>query len=145
MIPTQLHTVWPFLLRGLHDIIKKTHPDWLPEDVFTGLRTGGATCLILWAGPRPIGFTIYHINQLPFSGKKELFVWCSWTIPLRDRLASDEVDKGIAFCFEYLCNTGRAGGATTVAALSPRKGWLKWSERIGMGFKYMHSAYRRDL
>lgn len=143
--PLQLHDAWPFVKRGLDGIIRKTHPDWVPEDIYAMVRAGQLQLVLLNQEDRRIGFTAYCFNVFPFSGKKELFVLCSWTLPLRERLPSDEVDKGIAFCFEFLCNVARAQGATCITALSPRPAWLRWSDRLRMGFKYVHSAYRREL
>lgn len=141
--PTKLHQVWPFVLPGLQAIIRKTKPSWIAEDIYSALRTGAALLLISLSAEKPIGFTITYFNEIPFSGQKEYFVWCAWTIPPAQRTAEDDVGSAVRHTFARIEAIARQGGATKVTCLSPRPGFGKWAAQFG--FKSQHTSYAKDL
>lgn len=138
-----LHFWWPFVHRGLEAVRRKTKPEWLSEDVYSALRTGSALLLMAMCGQTPVGFTISYIADIPFSGKKELFVWVAWTIPPRERHPDWPVEAAIAHNFDFLVNLARQGGASRLSCLSPRPGFAKWSAKFG--FKPTLHTYVREL
>jgi len=139
----QLHDHWPFVRRGLEAIRKKTKPEWLAEDIYSAIRQGNAMLLLAMCGPNPVGFTISYFTEVPFSNRKELFVWAAWTIPPRERLTGWPVQAAINDNFDTLVRLARAEGAFRLSCLSPRPGFGGWAKQFG--FRHYLSSYERLL
>ena len=119
--PTELHTYWPFLERGLKDIHRKVEPDWIPPDVYGALRAEAATAAIASRDHRWLGFAIYHRQERPWSHKSDLFIWCLWNIPLRERLPTDDVPEAMQRGIQYLKEVQRMMGAERMVSITSRR------------------------
>lgn len=122
---TGLHIYWPFLERGLNDIIRKTHPDWLPPDVYMALRAEAATAVIVSRGTRLLGFIVWHKQERVFSHILDIFVWAAWALPLRERLPGDDIEEAVWRGIEYLRELKLTLAAKRDIAISSRKGLCK--------------------
>lgn len=134
--PAELHVYWPFLERGLNDIHKRTHPDWLPPDVFMALRADAATAVIISRNSRLLGFIVWHKQERVFSHILDVFVWGAWALPLRERQPGDDVAEAISRGYEYLLGVKKAIGASRIIMISPRKGFQR-----KYGFKPLFTTY----
>jgi hypothetical protein len=123
-----VRAMWGWIRAGLERILRKTDPDWLPEDVWTDLMSGNAVCRVYRdAIGDDLGFVI--LQRMDYKHGSSLFVWCMagelWSV--REELVRDldEVAKSI--------------GAKTVMAKSPRKGYAR------VGFKLKEYVYEREV
>lgn len=123
--PQALHDAWDFTLRGLLTIQKKLGPkrvDWRPEDVYLSIRTGAADLYLITRGARRLGFLVIYVQLRPFSGKRELFIWAAWDLPLRERQAGDDVPEAVAKCREFIVSQMVERDCDSILTLSPRPG-----------------------
>ena len=134
--PTELHSVWPFLERGLSDIVCKIEPDWIPADVYGAIRAEVATAVIVTRAERRLGFGIWHKQERPWSHKLDIFVWAVWAIPLRERIPSDNLPEVMYRGIQYLYGVKAALGANAVIMVSSRKGFARH-----YGFKQRFITY----
>lgn len=141
--PAQLHTWWSFVRTGLETVRRKTKPEWLSEDIYSALRTGSAVLLLAMCGPNPVGFTISYVADIPFSGRKETFIWVAWTISPRDRHPDWDVEAAITNNFDTIVAMARASGVSRLSCLSPRPGFAKWASKFG--FHRTISTFIRPL
>lgn len=118
--PADLHRHWLFIERGLNDIRHKLVDlcDWLPPDVYGAIRVEAAFCIIVGRNDRELGFIIYHRQERPWSHKFDLFLWCWWMIPLRERLPADLINEGFDEGVQYLRNVQRSIGAERLIGTS---------------------------
>lgn len=116
--PADLHQYWPFLERGLNDIVRKVKPDWIPPDVYSALRAGSATVAIACRGDHQLGFVIYYRQERSWCNKADLFVWCMWNIPLRERLPDDDMPDAMKTGIDYLHDWQRAWGCERVISIT---------------------------
>ena len=123
--PSELHQWWPFIERGLFDICRKVHPDWIPPDVFGAIRADAAKACIVMRGIRALGFFIYHPQNRPWSGILDLFVWATWALPLRERLPADGMAEAIQRGIEYLHEIKRSLAAQRIIAISSRRAFTR--------------------
>lgn len=81
--PEHLQQWWlRFVRRGIETIMRKTQPDWIPEDVYTKVACGQAAIYILHYDTLPVGFIVAMIQPRMYGAKKDLVVWCGWSLPL---------------------------------------------------------------
>ena len=141
--PKDLHQVWPFVRAGLDAIARRVKPDRLIEDVYATLRAGTSFLTLGLCNGVPVGFAVSYFNDLPFSGQRELFVWCTWTLPLRERQPGWDVDGAIRQVLAELIALARQQGAKHLACISPRKAFARWAGDLG--FSLLHSTYRLQI
>lgn len=134
LAPGQLHAFWPFLKRGLLDILRKLKvaPDWIPEDVYAFVRHGDAVAYLVFHHGRYVAFMVCYLNPLPFSGQKELIAWCGWAIPVKERYPNDDQDRVWRMMFDLMRDTGRRAGAIRLATLTTRPGMAKQAAKVGL-------------
>ena len=138
--PEQLHDVWDWVrgrkasmvliddhrtfryATGIERIIAKVKPDWKPEDLYASARAGLANLYIVKRGDRKLGFFAIYRQNRPFSGRAELFLWCAYTIPIREREPDDNLDEAIRASIEFMYQHARANSCDSVVMLSTRKG-----------------------
>lgn len=83
--PVRLHQHWPFLKRGVDEVIRKSkHTRWWPEDVYAAVQSRQAAAYIVAHHEQQVGMFIVHPQVVPFSGDTELFLWIMWSLPLRE-------------------------------------------------------------
>jgi hypothetical protein len=124
--PQRIHDIWPFLRRGIEDIKRRVESDFIPEDTYWWLRQNAAQAYIVSRGERRLGFFCSYIQARPFSGKKELFLWLAWAIPLAERQPDDRVMDAVRKSVEYMHNQKRAAGCECIVALSSRRGFERY-------------------
>ena len=137
--PQRIHDIYPFLLRGMLAIKKRVPSDFQPEDVYTAIRSGGAVAYIVARGERNLGYFITYVQTRPFSGRKEYFIWLSWSIPLRDRSEGDNVPDAVEHSMEFMRQQARALGCDSIVHMSSRRGFEKF------GFHVETMTYRQWL
>jgi len=139
---TELHRYWPFLRRGLENICEKIKPapDWIPEDVYVGIRSELAVALIGSRGDRQLGFIVYHKLERPHSHLTDLFLWCWWAIPLRERIPTDNIPDCMLQGWQYLQSVKKAIGAHRIIGISSRPGVIK-----KYGFKFLFYTYTYEV
>jgi hypothetical protein len=137
--PKGLHDVWAFVKQGLDEVIKKTKPEWIAEDIYTALSTGHATLFVSFSDQKPIGYTITYFSPIAFTQQRELFIWVAWTIKPAQRTSEDDVDAAVWHNMNGLFRLAHAEKCSRITCISPRRGFAKWASKFG--FTLMHSAY----
>lgn len=133
--PKDLHQWWPIVERGIECIIRKLghqNVDFIPEDVFSGIRTGGCVLYLVQRDQRSLGFFICYPQQRPFSGRKELFLWLVWDLPLKDQRPEDDMPAVTMAVRDYLVDLALKLGCDSISALSTRRGFEKWNFKPGV-------------
>ncbi len=116
---TEWRELWPWVSDGLWEIIERTNPTWIPEDVYTELKAGQAALMTI---EDDRGFVI--VKRLQDYDGPSLFLWAIWgpgeLATLYEQIM-DELDK-----------FAKAAGCRRIRMMSPRKGWHKvkgWREK----------------
>lgn len=124
--PLRIHFHWPFILRGLTDIIRraKGHTRWWPEDVYAAIQFRAATCYLSRIEVTPVGYFIAHPQPVPFAGETELFIWIAWNIPPRERNGL-RVDIAMVEGIRFLAQQAVAQNFCGLSTVTVRKGFLK--------------------
>lgn len=117
----QLREAWKLVHDGLEQIVRKTRPKWLIEDIYGALRREEA---VLWLGYEDLayrGFAIVFTRVDPFTAEKVLVVWALYAN------AGAHLDPFIGQVLER----ARAEGADRVYFQSPRRAWQRRLARFG--------------
>lgn len=120
-----LHTLWPFLERGLIDVHRKLKTGWLPEDIYAALRSQQVNCVLARRAGHYLGFLIYNKQIRAFNFIPELFVWCAWSRPLREQSANDEIPLVVQEVWQYLINVAKTQYGTNEISWNTRPGRAK--------------------
>lgn len=141
----QLHAHWDFVLRGLKEISADSPQDWIPEDVFTGIKAQGAELFLFKRGEKHLGFFIGYPMLRQFSGIKQYFIWILWSIGLKERDSEDDTPVNKNKVFDFIVSRAKEldcvhDGKIQLTLLSKRKGF----ERI-LGFKLHQTEYRLEI
>lgn len=85
--PDQLHDYWPVVEKGLLRVKRKTHPTWIPADIYSAIKTGNAVLFMIsdtafcvlqkvsdFDGPRLLVWVIYGPHELA-TREQELTDW----------------------------------------------------------------------
>jgi hypothetical protein len=119
--------LWPWVSDGLWQIIERTNPTWIPEDVYCDLKAGQASLLTI-DGDK--GFAV--VKRLIDYDGPSMFLWAMWgpgaLAPMYEEVMSE------------LDNLARAAGCKRIRMMSPRKGWQKVR-----GWKERDTVYERSL
>ena len=131
--PEDLQAVWPFVRgekrpipTGLERLILKVKPDFVQEDVFSAIKSGWAKLFIVTRGGRRLGWFVNYIQRRPFSQTPELFLWCAYTIPIRERLMDDDIDDALRQSLEFMHEQKRQANADRIVMMSTRKGFQRF-------------------
>lgn len=127
--PADLQEHWGKVLPGLLKVQRHSAGHWIPEDVYSALKTGNSTLHLAFA-PDYVGFVILT-PSLSFDAKY-LHVWCAYTSK-RDvwELFAPELEK-----------MARNIGAKRLTFWSPRA----WDRLIGKhGYKRTQVEYVKEL
>lgn len=139
----RLHEVWPFVRRGLEDIVKKNKPDWWPEDVYARLSNSQATLYLVHHNGRPVSFFVVYLSPLQYSLGQELIYWCGWGIPPCEWLPEDHPHELRVAMGDFFKELARQSGAKRVASLSARKGYDRLATELGLHRTF--TRYECDL
>jgi hypothetical protein len=110
--PEQLHEYWPFLLRGVTDLKRTMKTNWIPEDIYSALRTSQVNCVIPRRGDRLLGFLIYSKQLRIFNFLPEMFVWAAWNLPIREWQPDDDMAGTVAAVWNYIANIAKTSYGT---------------------------------
>lgn len=108
--PSELHSVWPIVRDGLSEVANRNHVDWIQEDVYHAIKSGGSALHLSEDG----SFLVTCLNQNVYTGNRELHIWVA-----RSCGNGDIIDEGL----ELLRSMARNSGAVKITFDSPRKGW----------------------
>ena len=114
--PADLHAVWPDVRQSIDRLLAKAPARWLPEDVYTAIRSNTATLYVV----------------------KESDCYCGcFVLQLRA-----EYDGPVVFCwiaegkflFEWALShvkeIAKAKGAKRIEFRSPRRGWKRYAREV---------------
>lgn len=122
--PDNLHSVWPYVKRGLLRLLEVSSERWLPEDVFTHLKIARAQLFLAYDGDHCRGFFITQTLKDNFTNETYLLVWVTWAEPtVGEHYAG--VGAFVTDVLEYLDNLARAVKAGSIRMYG-RKGWERY-------------------
>lgn len=116
----------------LDEIARETRADWAPDDVIRSVNEGRSVLFSTRGGVREDGFIVVRASE-SMSGVKALFIWVAWS-PRGDAVET---------FWEEVLEIGREAGFSAVEFHSPRKGWNRLAERLGL--EAGPTIYRGDL
>ena len=120
-----LHRHWPFLLRGVQDVVRKSkHTRWWAEDVYAAVQNRAAAAYIVQHNGQQVGMFITHPQTVPFSGETELFLWIMWSLPLREWNPPERMIVTMD-TLKYIAALALNQGHSAVATLTVRPGLLR--------------------
>lgn len=123
--PELLHDIWSWVRPRLERVIAKNNETgWIPEDIYTSVRTGASALATIGQDD---GIIVMQ-KQVRAMGPV-LFVWV---------LEGEGLDAMQVQLFDELRKIARAMGARKIIQNSPRKGW----ERVG--FKATQVIYEME-
>jgi hypothetical protein len=118
--PVDLHEYWTHVKEGLEEVKKRSHADWIPEDIYAALQAGHSTLHV-----NGEGFVVLTPRK-DFDGMT-LFVWVAYG-------EGDVFEKYLP----ELEMMARQINAKRIRFESSRKGW-------GKRYKYVTSIYEKEL
>lgn len=116
--------MWPFLERGVRQIIHRGHAEWSTFDFYAALRHPQATGMSLWIASRnqhTLGWFCGYPQQNFWNGRMEWFLWGVWTIPLRERRPDDGTREAMIECHEFIRRFAKQNGYHRIVTLSMRE------------------------
>ena len=127
--PKDLHRHWPLVRRGVGAVMRKLgkrRVDFIIPDVYAGLRNGSCTLHLVSRETRVLGFLISYPQLRPFSGKRELFCWIAWALPLRERLPGDRDPAAALEAIQFLKEHGKKLECDRIVVASSRRGLARY-------------------
>lgn len=121
---------WPLVRAGVEDVIAKTNPSFIPEDVYMTLMANPPRArLILTFTPGNVyaGFTIIGAETDPFSQRSSLMIWLAYGVPGMNKVA-EFTDAAIA-------EVGKKLGFDYQVMHSPRLGWDRRAPQLGYSLR----------
>lgn len=117
----QLLAEWERVRAGLLKVQEHSADDWLPEDIYMSLKTGGSSLYVAEDGAGGnLGFLILQL--LPTFHSKKLHVWCAY---------SNDGKPLLRVFLRTLRDLAANAGATKITFSSPRDEWLSVGKRGG--------------
>lgn len=129
-----LHDCWSWVRPRLVKLLEKNPADYLPEDVYHAVKTGGSFLGLF--DDDSTGEWVAFIVLTPVKGHDvmQMFVWCFFNESGTDTVV-DNWHIITEFCRHY--------GAKRILAQSSRPGWLRFGAKLG--FKQTQINYKLDL
>jgi hypothetical protein len=118
--------LWGWIEQGLREVIERTHPSWVPADVYAELKSGSAVVVTV---ADDAGFMV--IQRLQDYDGMVMFVWVMWG-PNSMSAIEDKV-------WASLAEMARQAGCKRVRMRSPRKGWAR------IGWTEVETVYEREV
>ena len=128
-----LQFVYEEIEEKLRYIVKKSNSDWLPADVYVGLKTKQADLYIAYEGDKNVGFIVTSTQQ-NHGGGPTLFIWAAWQDP-----KCNYTKNG----FNLLDKLAEELQADNIEFQTSRKGWEKTAPKFG--YKLVSYVYRKDM
>ncbi len=113
--PGELHAWWPLVKPGLERVRLKARASWLCEDIYSAVRSGGATMHVGCIDQRYAGVLVLTVNTDPFTAERSLLVWAAYTCH------PQALEYGLA---DLKAIAGKAGLRKLIFH-SPRRGWMR--------------------
>ena len=122
--PDNLHSVWPYVKRGLERVREVSGERWLPEDVYTHIRLARAQLFLGYDGDHCRGFFITQNLKDAYTNEPYLNVWVLWAEPTTgDNFAG--VGAFVGETMDYLDAYARSTKAQTIRMYG-RRGWERY-------------------
>ena len=118
--PVDIHQYWPVIKEGVESICK-SHDHWIPEDLYTSIKTGSINCHVGYIGNRYVGFITTQQQQAETGNK--LHVWAAYSSGRDFDILSESVGK----LKEWAANIN----ANRITFSTTRKGWEKQAPKLG--------------
>ena len=115
--PQDLHTVWGFVKCGLETVKRKTGEKWLPEDIYSAIKSGAAQLFTF-----PDGFTVLQNLRDEWTNEPYLFIFIMFHMKHED--ISEEIHNNLRQIAHNI-------GAKSIVFISPRR----WERRSGAKIK----------
>lgn len=121
--PLNLSTIWHIVKSGIEEILRDLNKEcmmefWIPEDVYTSLRTNNSVLLL---GDE--GFVIVQIRNDTYTGVRQFFVWMGYSlIPEEDIMTNVQ---------QYLEKLAKEWGCQMMSFSSNRPGFRKKAKEMG--------------
>ncbi len=129
--PVELQDSWPIVLPGLLKVQKHSASKWIPEDVYSAIKTGSSTLHLAYVNGDYTGFVILT-PSLGFDGKV-LHLWCAYNATKHDVLKT---------FLPELERMARSIGAKRMTFWSPRK----WERKISQyGYVPSQTEFVKEL
>lgn len=139
--PAKLRRYWPFIARGLDDILRKNTPReyrqlaigahtkvrWRPEDIYAAIQFGAATCYLVSRHRRLLGYFVVYPEPIPFSDSTQMVLWTGWALPPRERRAEDDFAGGFIDVLRFIDGLKQKGGHAQLAMITSRTGFMRRS------------------
>jgi hypothetical protein len=120
--PADIHRVWFHVKHGLEVILDRTNETWLPEDVYTAIKTGQAQ-LFMFEG----GFTVLQSVRDQYTNEPILHIWAAYHGQNDDGTLADVTD----IFHSELRKIAHNIGSKRITFNSPRR----WERRSGATLK----------
>lgn len=127
LAPQFLHAHWPWLKDNLLRVKEHTPDSWIPEDVYSAIKTGQAQALIGYEGQdaqsAPMAAAIVRVDK-DQTGAPILFVWAAWM-------------KGgdFAEALDYVKDCAKTAQCGKIRFESARPGWIKRAKLVNALFE----------
>lgn len=121
--PDALHSVWPYVKRGLERVREVSPERWLPEDLYAHLRIGRAHLYTGWHEERYLGFFITENKRDPFTNDAFVNVWVLFAEPQQGEHFAD-VGQFIKDTIAFIDTIALNAGAKWIA-MDGRTGWQR--------------------
>lgn len=111
--PRTLRKYWPQIRAGLELM---PADDWIPEDVYSEVRSGAAVMHVVTEQDEFLGFIAFQARETEFSRLPVLHVWLAY-----NAAGIDVIEAGS----DLIQQTAKRLNASKITFASPRKGWAK--------------------
>ncbi len=125
--PAELHAHWAQVRPGLERVRRKARASWICEDIYSAVRSGGATMHVGYIDQHYAGVLVLTVNTDPFTAERSLLIWAAYTChPLALGRGLRDV-KAMAV----------QAGLGKLVFHSPRRGWMRRLAAEGFGIAEM--------
>lgn len=133
----QLRASWDFVEAGLRAVIKKTHAEFIPADVYAAVMAQKVWLYWVISGEYTVGFVVLSDYDETYTGRKTLFAEQVYFDP---SYAQDNLPEELDAALEELAVKC---GCTSLECNSPRMGAGRRLRRLG--YQPITVTYKRDL
>jgi hypothetical protein len=131
--PAEIAFEWERVRAGLMVVKRATSDDWLPEDVYMAIKTGGAALFLLEDEHGDyLGFVV--LKLVPTFHGKRLDIWAAYC---------SGKQSAMRIYLPKIKELAKQAGAQSIGFSSARPEWGKAAPRIG--FKPVQTTYELTL
>jgi hypothetical protein len=139
--PENLRACWTRVKAGLERVLQVGSETWIPEDIYTYLRTKMAFLYLAWDGDEYRGFMVIESKRDVFTNQPFLHVWVLFGEPRSGLDHFAAVEQFVGETVEFIDGLAQAAGTSTVR-MSGREGWKRF---LRGKFKPVRVCYERQL